>query len=166
MKERRRNKLPSNQFLSSWQTNSSSVKVHGQAKISLDLWLLLKLCLTLVQSLVNFCKITFTQLSLKVSIVVYTVKINAWPTKILPWLLTFALTEDEDQSTGYIGVPPLCPCPLVLVSLTSDRWIRLTHHMGVARHKISGGPLKAMAIKSIITFGYTNSVQSTFLLGG
>ena len=34
--------------------------------------------------------------------------LDLWPTKILPWLLTFALTEDEDQSTGYIGVPPPC----------------------------------------------------------
>jgi len=38
--------------------------------------------------------------------------------------------------------------------------------MGVARQKIRGGPLKAMAMKKIITFGYTNSVQSTLLLGG
>jgi len=37
----------------------------------------------------------FTQLSLKVSIVVYTVKIE----KILPWLLTYALTEDEESAT-------------------------------------------------------------------
>ena len=32
--------------------------------------------------------------------------------------------------------------------------------------KFEGGPLKAMAMKNIINFGYTNSVQSTLLLGG
>jgi len=36
----------------------------------------------------------------------------------------------------------------------------------ITRQKIWGGPLKAMAMKNIITFGYTNSVWSTLLLGG
>ena len=37
--------------------------------------------------------------------------LDFWPAKksyLDFWLLTFALTEDEDQSTGYIGVPPPC----------------------------------------------------------
>jgi len=86
---------------------SSSVKVHGQAKIGLDLWLLLKIVLN---SCSTSSKITFTQLSVKVSIVAYTTKSMPWlwPTKILPSFLTFALTEDEDHSTGCIGVPPPC----------------------------------------------------------
>jgi len=32
--------------------------------------------------------------------------------------------------------------------------------------KFEGGPLKAMAMKNIITCGYTNSVRSTLLQGG
>ena len=38
-------------------------------------------------------------------------------------------------------------------------------YMGVASQKNLRGPLKAMAMKNI-NFGYTNSVQSTLLLGG
>jgi len=91
---------------------------------SLDLWLLLKLCLTFVQSLVNFCKITFTQLFVKYGswFTLYKLKsmLHLWPTKILPWLLTFALTEDEDQSTGYIGVPPPWLC--MHLSMPSCSW--------------------------------------------
>ena len=75
-----------------------------------------KSCLTLVLFLVNFCKIMFTQLSVNVSVVEYLDKsmLELWPTKILPWVLTFALTKDEDQSTGYnycSATPFYCPCP-------------------------------------------------------
>ena len=45
-------------------------------------------------------------LSIKVLIVVYTAQINTWPIAYLNPTLTFALTEDEGWSTGYIGVPP------------------------------------------------------------
>jgi len=82
--------------------SSSSVKVHGQAKISFDLWLLLKkLCLTLVQFLVNFCKITFTQLSVKVSIV-HKSMLDFWPIKN-PTLTFWPRTKIR---VGYIEVPP------------------------------------------------------------
>ena len=81
--------------------SSSSVKV---VKLDLDSWLLPKIACPIS----SFCKITFMQPSEKVLIVVYTVQTDTWPTKTLPWFLTFALTEDEDQSTGYIGVPPPC----------------------------------------------------------
>jgi len=38
--------------------------------------------------------------------------------------------------------------------------------MGVARQKILGGPTESYGNENIITFRYTNSVQSTLLLGG
>ena len=62
-----------------------------------------KSCLTLVLFLVNFCKIMLTQLSVNVSVVEYTGQsmLELWPTKILPWVLIFALTKDKDQSSGY-----------------------------------------------------------------
>ena len=54
--------------------SSSLVKVHGQAKIILDLCLLLKIVL---DSCPISSKFTFTQLSVKVSIVEYSGEINA-----------------------------------------------------------------------------------------
>ena len=41
---------------------------------------------------------------------VHTVKIDALPLTYQNLTLTFALAEDKDQSTGYIGVPPPCGC--------------------------------------------------------
>ena len=87
--------------------SSSSVKVHCQAKIGL----------TFAKKIVlDFCPISCTKSIL-----------DLWPTKILPWLLTFALTEDEDQSTGYNGVPSfvrgapeICNLPIVKLTGTSS----------------------------------------------
>jgi len=70
----------------------SLVKVHGQV-ISLDLWLLLKLRLTFVQSLVNFCKITFTQLFVKVWIVDYTVTFDLPKSCLDFWLSLWPRTK-------------------------------------------------------------------------
>jgi len=43
----------------------------------------------------------------------------------------------------------------------------LVHIHGRSKAKnLRGGPLKAMAMKSNINFGYTNSMRSTLLLGG
>jgi len=64
----------------------------------------LKSCLTLVQSLVNFCKITFTQLSLKVLIVVYTKNsmLDFWPAKkSVNLTLTFDFRLDWGRRLEY-----------------------------------------------------------------
>ena len=140
--------------------SSSSVKVHGQAKINFDLWLLLKIVLDFC---LNFCKITFTQLSEKVWIVVYTVQ-NRCLTfdlpNILPRLLTLALTEDKDQSTGCIGVPPLCYLLCVVVWRAIPDAIAV---MSLLNYIPAPQTCSARVTRSFLLMGKGRPCQTSFL---
>ena len=92
-----------------WHSNACYTLIfvlgQGVRKLALTFDFCLKLCLTLVQSLVNICKIMFTQLSIKVLIVVYTEQ-NQCLTFDLPKFY-FDFRFDWGRRSEY-RVPPPC----------------------------------------------------------
>ena len=123
----------------------SSVKVVKLKKLALK---------NLVQFLVNFCKIMFTQLSTKVSIMVYTVQIDTWP-------LTYQNPFDFLFDWGYIGVPTLANLKKkVNQCMLSQIGCVVSQHLTYLKNGVVKLYTKSFQLGILMLIGYSTNIDS------